>query len=377
MHKQWIPGPCLGTRLLSMGKPQDHGNFLSKQHILPHFARGAKEVYLFDHQGRHPNSPKVFERARRRAQAESSHSWINFNEATPIPKRWQIHTMLGEQFHISLTRGCPPFLCVVSICIPWEHWNKKFTSLLTKELSPLWPSLCSHLHSTKRHRSHLHVQGSVKAEQVCLAGALSFSESSRSSHWHSPVTDQVLHCLWCLKELPSMPHRWRKPKLTTFITPFGQFKYLRGLYGISSISEHYRQMDKAFAGIQGIRKIVDNVVVFDEDEQHVEHACQRDLVPLWRERNFSEPCKLLPPGPLCRLHANSWRVPYQQWHDWCNHQFPNTQQLYWPSLLYLPDQPAHDMHLRACTSPNTTVAASEHTQWFPLDTRPRHSLPGG
>ena len=77
-----------------------------------------------------------------------------------------------------------------------------------------------------------------------------------------------------------MPLRRRKPKLTTFITPFGQFKYLRGLYGISSISEHYRQMDEAFAGIQGIMKIVDDVVVFDEDEQHVEHACQRDPVPL-------------------------------------------------------------------------------------------------
>ena len=65
----------------------DYGNFLSKQHILPHFARGAKEVHLFDHPGRHPNSPKVFERDRRSAQAETSYSCINFNEATPIPKR--------------------------------------------------------------------------------------------------------------------------------------------------------------------------------------------------------------------------------------------------------------------------------------------------
>ena len=74
-----------------------------------------------------------------------------------------------------------------------------------------------------------------------------------------------------LKSYHQCPLRRRKSKLTTFITPFGQFKYLRGLYGISSISEHYRQMDEAFAGIQGIRKIVDDVVVFDEDEQHVEH----------------------------------------------------------------------------------------------------------
>ena len=50
------------------------------------------------------------------------------------------------------------------------------------------------------------------------------------------------------------------------IIPFGRFKYLRAPYGISSISEHYnRRMDDAFAGIQGIRKIVDNIAVFDKE----------------------------------------------------------------------------------------------------------------
>ena len=64
--------------------------------------------------------------------------------------------------------------------------------------------------------------------------------------------------------------------MTTFITTFGQFKYLRAPYEISSISEHYnRQMDKAFAGIQAIRKIVNDVVAFEEDEQHVEHALSK------------------------------------------------------------------------------------------------------
>lgn len=42
--------------------------------------------------------------------------------------------------------------------------------------------------------------------------------------------------------------------LTTFIAPFGRFKYLRAPYGISSISEHYnRRMDEAFAGLKGYR----------------------------------------------------------------------------------------------------------------------------
>ena len=40
--------------------------------------------------------------------------------------------------------------------------------------------------------------------------------------------------------------------LTTFITPFGRFKYLRAPYGISSISEHYnRRMDEALNGLSG------------------------------------------------------------------------------------------------------------------------------
>ena len=77
-----------------------------------------------------------------------------------------------------------------------------------------------------------------------------------------------------LKGYHQCPLDEESQKLTTFITPFGRFKYLRAPYGISSISEHYnRRMDEAFAVIQGVRKIVDDVVVFDKDEQqHVEHV---------------------------------------------------------------------------------------------------------
>ena len=64
--------------------------------------------------------------------------------------------------------------------------------------------------------------------------------------------------------------------LTTFITPFGRFKYLRAPYGISSISEHNnRRMDEAFVGMHNFRKIVDDVVIFDEDKsEHIKHVQQ-------------------------------------------------------------------------------------------------------
>ena len=45
--------------------------------------------------------------------------------------------------------------------------------------------------------------------------------------------------------------------LTTFITSFGRYKFLRAPYGISSISEHYnRRMDEAFDGLTGFRRVV-------------------------------------------------------------------------------------------------------------------------
>ena len=76
-------------------------------------------------------------------------------------------------------------------------------------------------------------------------------------------------------------------KLTTFITPFGRFKYMRAPYGICSISEHYnRRMDEALAGMKDFRKIVDDVVIFDQNEQeHVEHV--RQILQCCQEKNIS------------------------------------------------------------------------------------------
>ena len=79
-----------------------------------------------------------------------------------------------------------------------------------------------------------------------------------------------------LKGYHQCPLDERSQKLTTFITPFGRFKYLCAPYGISSISEHYnRRMDEAFAGLPNFRKIVDDVVIFDQDkDQHIQHVRQ-------------------------------------------------------------------------------------------------------
>ena len=77
-----------------------------------------------------------------------------------------------------------------------------------------------------------------------------------------------------LKGYHQCPLDEERQKLTTFITLFGRYMYLRAPYGISSISEHYNcRMDEAFQGLTNIRKIVDDIVTYDDKEhQHVEHV---------------------------------------------------------------------------------------------------------
>ena len=48
----------------------EYANFLSTRFVLPHYAKGAKEVHIiFDNPGRLPQTPKYFERNRRDSQA--------------------------------------------------------------------------------------------------------------------------------------------------------------------------------------------------------------------------------------------------------------------------------------------------------------------
>ena len=115
--------------------------------------------------------------------------------------------------------------------------------------------------------------------------------------------------------------------LTTFITPFGRFKYLRAPYGISSISEHYdRRMAEAFTGLTGFRRIVYDIVIYDSDAStHTKHV--RTFLKRCADKNialdlakckfhqtkvtFAEKLNTLPLPPLFWLQQVVWhrRLP--------------------------------------------------------------------
>ena len=72
--------------------------------------------------------------------------------------------------------------------------------------------------------------------------------------------------------------------LTTFATPWGRYKHLRATMGLSSAGDEYnRRGDLALEGINNMEKIVDDVLLYDEDlSQHEK-----------RVRTFLERCRAM------------------------------------------------------------------------------------
>jgi hypothetical protein len=68
------------------------------------------------------------------------------------------------------------------------------------------------------------------------------------------------HGFWQVKLAPESRH------LTTFITPWGHYRFKRNAMGlINAGDEHNVRGDKAIEGIPNVRKIVEDIVIYDED----------------------------------------------------------------------------------------------------------------
>ena len=182
----------------------------------------------------------------------------------------QIKTMDGEKFHIALTNDAQPFCVHTPRTIPFAFCDKLKAEL---DLAPItepteWCApivvtpkkgtekirMCVDLSRLNRFVKRERYQSATPAQAVADIAA----ENAK-----------MFTKLDALKGYHQCPLDEESQLLTTFITPFGRFKYLRAPYGISFISEHYnRRMDEAFAGLTGYRHIVDDVVIYDSDTTH-------------------------------------------------------------------------------------------------------------
>ena len=208
----------------------------------------------------------------------------------------QIRTMPGEKFRIlSLRDNARPFCVTTPRTVPLAYREKlkKEIDLLVEQgvIAPVTEPTewCAPIVVTPKRNSDgirmcvdlSKLNKFVRRERYpSVTPAEAVTDIAQSKAKYFTVLD-------ALKGYHQCPLDEDSQKLTTFITPFGRFKYLRAPYGICSISEHYnRRMDEALAGLKDFRKIVDDVVIFDQDEQeHVEHV--RQILQRCQEKKIS------------------------------------------------------------------------------------------
>ena len=200
----------------------------------------------------------------------------------------QIRVMQGEEFHIAIEDTAKPFCVHTPRTIPFAYRDKLQAELdllesqhvitpvteATKWCAPVVVTpkksldkirMCVDLSHLNRFVIHERYQSPTPAEAVADIAA------SKA---------KIFTVLDALKGYHQCPLDHVSQPLTTFITPFGRYKYLRAPYGISSISEHYnRRMTDAFRGLSGFRRIVDDFVIYDNNvgdhESHVKQFLQR------------------------------------------------------------------------------------------------------
>ena len=212
----------------------------------------------------------------------------------------EVTAMEGETFAIALMEGAKPFCVKTPRTVPFAYRDK-----LKKELDQLQQQgIITPVTEPTEWCSPIVVTPKKGTERIRLCVDLSkLNRYVRREKYISPTPAEAVADIaaeeakfftvldakkgyhQCLLEEASQ-------LMTTFITPFGRFKYCRAPYGLSSIAEHYnRRMADAFQGLTGFRRIVDDIIIYDKDEAtHKEHVrqflkrCQDKKITLNREK---------------------------------------------------------------------------------------------
>ena len=103
-------------------------------------------------------------------------------------------------------------------------------------------------------------------------------------------------------------------KLTTFITPWGAYRFRRNVMGlISAGNEHNRRGDEALAGLDNVQKVVEDVIIYDTDlDTHVHRV--REVIRRCSEHGITlHPGKFIfgaPSASYCgfKVSADGYRV---------------------------------------------------------------------
>ena len=207
----------------------------------------------------------------------------------------QIRSMEGETFHIYLVEEAIPFCVKAPRSVPFAYREKLKAELqLLQEQGIIIPVV-----EATEWCAPIVVTPKKGTDRIRMCVDLSrLNRYVRRERYQSPTPAEAVAdiaaeeakyftVLDAMKGYHQCPLDEESQVLTTFITPFGRFKYLRAPYGLSSIAEHYnRRMAEAFEGLSGFRRVVDDIVIFDKDKgSHKEHV--RQFIQRCNDRKIS------------------------------------------------------------------------------------------
>ena len=217
-------------------------------------------------------------------QNELSQMKIKLMQEFPEVFSGQVALMKGEKFTISLMDKAVPFCVKAPRTVPYAYREK-----LREELELLQEQgIIAPVTEVTEWCVPIVVAPKKGSDRIRMCVDLSrLNRYVRRERYQSPTPADAVADLAAekakyftvidaMKGYHQCPLEEESQALTTFITPFGRYKYLRAPYGLSSIAEHYnRCMAEAFEGLTGFRRIVDDIVIYDQDEaSHIDHVRQ-------------------------------------------------------------------------------------------------------
>ena len=184
----------------------------------------------------------------------------------------QVRVMTGETFRIHLKDNAKPFCVSAPRMIPYAYRGKVQKELQSLQaqgiIEPVteptkWCALIVVIPKKNSEYSCIIVDFS-KLNKYVQRELYSVRTPSDAIADISSKHSKYFTVFDALKGYHQCPLHATSQLLTTFMTPFGRFKFLWAPFGICSILEHYnRRMNEAFQGLTNYCRIVDDVIIFD------------------------------------------------------------------------------------------------------------------
>ena len=174
--------------------------------------------------------------------------------------------MKGERFKIHLKEEAKPFCVTAPRTIPYAYRDKVQQELHTLEsqgiIQPVTEPTewCAPIVVAPK-RDCDNVRICIDFSKLNKFVKREFYSSGTPMDAIADISDEhskFFTVFDALKGYYQCPLDEQSQLLTTFMTPFGRYKFLRAPFGICSISEHYnRRMDEAFTGLCNYRRVVE------------------------------------------------------------------------------------------------------------------------